>query len=196
MRLTRLAVVLTILLAPVGVIAQEHVYPARGLDYCQLPGMAASASSELSDYPAISAFQGDRVGDVLSIVSSTSRAWGRGGGWNDSTYNSFPDWLRCDFARPASVGRIVVTTFQDNFSTHRIEPYLGLQVGLNYTIEDFDVYVLDMHDNWIEVAEVEENDDIIREFTFEPITGKAVKLVVNDSYGGYSRVISFEAYGK
>jgi hypothetical protein len=99
-----------------------------------------------------------------------------------------------DFFRAHSIGRIVVTTFQDNFSTPRIEPYLGLQVGNNYTIDDFTIEVLNASGQWVQVANVAGNIDIIREFVFTPVLGTAIRVTVSDSYVNYSRIIEFEAY--
>lgn len=162
----------------------ENVYPSRIGNYCLSDNAVASASSEhhTGNYPASAAIDGDRIG----------QAWGMGGGWNDDTYETYPDWLRVDFGRSHSISRIVVVTFQDDYGSPRVEPYLGLQVG-HYGIEDFTIEVLTAS-GWVEVADVEENEDIIREFTFAPVTGTAIRITITGAYVSFSRVIEFEAY--
>ena len=41
--------------------------------------------------------------------------WGAGGGWNDGTPNSWPDWLEVDFSGAQTIGEIDVFSVQDNF---------------------------------------------------------------------------------
>jgi len=172
----------------------ESIYPSRVNNYCLFPDAVVSVSSTVNtNFPASSAIDGDRIGQNCSFTQGAP-CWGNAGGWNDGTRDVFPDWLRVDFGRARSIGRVVVVTFQDNFSTPRVEPYLGLQVGNNYTIEDFKIEVLNTSGMWVEVAEAEENLDIIREFTFTPVLGTAVRITIDDSYAHYSRVIEFEAY--
>src|SRR5204862_3996642 len=51
-------------------------------------GSFAIASSTLTpDYPPSGAINGDRKGLL----------WSHGGGWNDGTPNSLPDWIEVDF---------------------------------------------------------------------------------------------------
>lgn len=199
--LVMLVVAASFILA-VEVSAQNEMterYPERGDNYCLLPDAIATASSSAPGFSPASAIDGDRVGQNCDFAPLP--CWGQEGGWNDATRDTFPDWLRVDFGHAYPVSRIVVTTFQDNFSTPRIEPYLGLRVGNNYTIEDFVIEVCtdcngpeDQNGTWVEVADVEENLDIIREFTFPAVWGTAARIVIHDSYVHYSRVIEFEAY--
>lgn len=190
-----LAALVCVIVFTLAVNVSAQVYPSRAGNYCLLPGAVASASSSTNGFSAASAIDGDRIGQNCAF--GPAPCWGSDGGWNDATRDMFPDWLRVDFpatARARSVSRIVVVTFQDNFSTPRIEPYLGLQVGNNYTIEDFTIEVLNTSGAWVEVADVEENLDIIREFTFAPVLGTAVRVTVNNSYVHYSRIVELEAY--
>lgn len=175
--------ILALLLLTITVSAQ-NIYPSRENNYCLSDLAVATASSQAPGFSAASAIDGDRIG----------QAWGNNGGWNDWTRDIYPDWLRVDFGRAHSISRIVIVTFQDNFSTPRIEPYLGLQVGNNYTIEDFTIEVLNTSGVWVQVASQEENIDIIREYSFPPITGTAIRVTITEAYALYSRVIEFEAY--
>lgn len=175
-------------------ITNAQTYPSRIGNLCASDLAVATASSSHTGYPPSSAIDGDRQGNPCNILGHAP-CWGNNGGWNDDTLGIFPDWLRVDFGRQHSISRIVVTTFQDNFAGLHPEPYLGLVVG-HYGIENYYVEVLNSDNNWIKVGEIEENEDIIREFEFDPIVGSAIRLTVDDGYVGYSRVIEFEAYSK
>lgn len=180
------------LLSTLALTAQAQTYPSRIGNYCLSDAAAVTASSSAPGYAASGAIDGDRVGQHCAYAPLN--CWTINGGWNDATRDAYPDWLRVDFGRPHSVGRIVVVTFQDNFSTPRIEPYLGLQVGNNYTIETFTVEVLNTSGAWVQVGEAEENIDIIREYTFAPVVGTAIRIIITEAYAHYSRVVEFEAY--
>src|SRR5947209_19481717 len=71
-------------------------------------GAVATASSTYTDttyiYPASAVNNGDRKG----------MNWGTGGGWNDGTSNSFPDWVQIDFSGSQTINEIDLFTVQDN----------------------------------------------------------------------------------
>ena len=48
--------------------------------------------------------------------------WGAGGGWNDATAASFPDWLQVDFAGARTINEIRVFTVQDNYAAPSSPP--------------------------------------------------------------------------
>src|SRR6185436_13997973 len=50
-------------------------------------GLALASSTYSGNYPAAGAINGDRKG----------LKWGAGGGWNDGTPNTSPDWIEVDF---------------------------------------------------------------------------------------------------
>jgi hypothetical protein len=173
----------------------EAIYPSRENNYCLSDSAVATASSTAStngDFSPASTIDGDRIGQFCPFTTG-SPCWGNNGGWNDATRDVFPDWLRVDFGRAHSIGRIVVTTYQDRSGSPRIEPYLGLQVG-QYGIEDYYVQVLKPNGEYVTVGSITGNEDTIREFTFFPVTGIGIRLVVTDAYVHYSRVIELEAY--
>src|SRR5262249_23949521 len=71
-------------------------------------GSTTTASSTFSsNYPSGSAINGDRKG----------LPWGSGGGWNDNSSSTFPDWLEVDFNQPKTIQEIDVFTLQDNFAS-------------------------------------------------------------------------------
>lgn len=171
----------------------QNVYPVRYGNYCLYPDAVVSASSTHAGFSAASAIDGDRIGQNCNFTAGLAPCWGNDGGWNDNTRDIWPDWLRVDFGRPRAVGRIVFSTFQDNFSTLHIEPYLNLQIGGNYGVEKYTLEVLTPAGTWVQVADVDENYDIIREHKFTPILATAIRITVYNA-PLYSRVIEFEAY--
>lgn len=193
--------ILVVLLLTITVSAQlktesltENVYPSRISNYCLFPDAVAVASSTANaNFPASSMIDGDRVGQNCSF-SLRAPCWGNKGGWNDATRDVYPDIPGVKFGQARSISRIVVVTYQDNFSVPSIEPYLGYQGPAPYGIEDFTVEVLDTSGNWVQVGAVEENHDIILEFTFTAVLGTEFRIIITDAYGHYSRVIELEAY--
>lgn len=67
-------------------------------------------------------------------------------------------------------------------------------MGNNYGIEDFYVEVLNTQGVWVTVGSATGNYDIIREFTFTPVTGTAVRVTVTHTDALFSRIIELEAY--
>lgn len=185
---------LLILVSAITVSAQ-NVYPSRINNLALLPGTTVSASSTAPGFAAEAAIDGDRLGNLCQIVGNVAPCGGgHDGWWNDNTYTVFPDSLTVTLPRAYALSRIVIVTFQDDFNGLHVEPYLGLRVGGNYTIEDFTIEVRKPDGTWVEVAEQEENLDIVREYCFTPILATAYRVTVSDSYADYSRVVEFEAY--
>lgn len=174
---------------------EDHVYPIRINNYCLMSDATVSASSTANaSFPASSAIDGDRLGQNCAF-SGRAPCWGNRGGWNDGTRDIYPDWLRIDFGRARSVGRVVVVNFQDNFSQPSVEPYLGYEGPAAYGLDDYYIEVLTPEGSWAQVAEAEEvNLSIIQEFNFFPVLGTAVRITITDAYGHYSRIVEFEAY--
>lgn len=177
----------------------DAVYPSRENNLALLPGAVATASSwnpSFGGFPPASAIDGDRIGQNCNLNGNTQPCWANNGGWNDNTYMAWPDWLRVDLPRPYAISRIVVVSFQDEFNVPRIEPYLGYRVGGNYVNDDFTIQVLKPDGTWVTVADVEENLDVIREFTFTPTLATAYRINITAAYADFSRVVEFEAYAK
>ncbi|MGD9631094.1 MAG: discoidin domain-containing protein [Pyrinomonadaceae bacterium] len=160
---------------------KNYALPANGAT-----GSASSVYS--SSFPVASAFNGERAGI----------GWGSGnGGWNDSTNNSYPDWLQVDFGGEKVIDEIDVFTIQDNDTNPSAptEPMTFTEDG----IIDFDVEYWD-GDSWETVPDgsVTGNNKVWRKFTFSPIATSKVRVVVN--YSGrpvyrYSRIAELEAWG-
>src|SRR4051812_27139783 len=91
-------------------------------------GAVATASSAYNgNYPVAAVNNGDRKG-----VN-----WSAGGGWNDLTSNSFPDWVQIDFGSSKTINEVDVFTLQDNWSNPST-PTLNMQFS-QFGMTDFEV---------------------------------------------------------
>lgn len=147
-------------------------------------GATALASSTISGgYPASGAINGDRRG----------LNWGAGGGWNDTSANTYPDWLEIDFASSQSISEIDVFTVQDNFSSPS-DPTAGMTFT-QYGIRDFELQYLNGA-TWTTIpgTTVTGNNLVWRKFTFSSITTSKIRVWVTSASNGYSRIAEVEAY--
>jgi hypothetical protein len=147
-------------------------------------GGVTSASSTLSDnYPTSAANDGDRKG----------LNWNAGGGWNDGTANSFPDWLQIDFNGSKIIDEIDVFTIQDNAGSPS-EPTEAMAFSL-YGVTDFHVQYWDGA-AWVTVpgGSVSGNDKVWRKFVFSAVTTSKIRVTVNSALASHSRIMELEAY--
>jgi glucose/arabinose dehydrogenase len=149
----------------------------------QANGGVASASSSFAGYPASGANNGDRKG----------LNWGNGGGWNDSTNSTFPDWLQLTFSSTQSIAEIDVFTVQDNFATPS-DPTLSMTFT-QYGITDFQVQYW-TGSAWLDVpgGNITGNNRVWRRITFSPISTSAIRVLVNGALNVYSRIVELEAW--
>ena len=148
-------------------------------------GAVASASSTASvDYAPSGAINGDRKG----------ANWDHGGGWNDFTPNTFPDWIRVDFPAVTPLSEVDVFSVQDNY-LNPVEPYEAMTFT-KYGLVDFDVQYLDSSSNWVVVpgGSARGNDRIWTKFVFNTISTKAIRVYVGRAVDTWSRVTEIEAY--
>ncbi len=148
-------------------------------------GGVATASSVYSvNYPVAAVNNGDRKGV----------AWGSGGGWNDGTTNLYPDWVQITFAGAGSIDEIDVFTLQDNLIAP-VEPTVD-QTFTKYGITSFDVQCWD-GSSWVTVpgGSIRGNSLVRTTVTFPAVTTDRIRVQVNGSLGGYSRITEIEAYG-
>jgi Zn-dependent metalloprotease len=149
-------------------------------------GATASASSEYVNggYPASSAIDGEHKG----------LNWGNNGGWNDSSRDTYPDWLEIAFDGTKTLTQIIVYTVQNNVS-NPVEPTPLTPADL-YGIEDFDVQYWD-GDSWETVTggSVTGNDKAMRVFAFAPVETTKIRVMVNKGRSHWSRITEVEALG-
>src|SRR4030095_6786568 len=148
-------------------------------------GVPTASSTYAAGYAPSGTNNGDRKGIN----------WGNGGGWNDATPNSYPDWLQIDFQGSKSITEIDLFTVQDNFS-NPVEPNETMTFTL-YGVVDFFVQYWN-GSSWITVpgGSVTGNNKVMRRFTFSPITTTKIRIFVNNSLGTWSRITEVEAYGQ
>ncbi|WP_239796687.1 fibronectin type III domain-containing protein [Candidatus Nitrotoga arctica] len=146
-------------------------------------GAVASASSTYS-----SAFPVAAVNDG----QCTGATWGNGGGWNDATINTQPDWVQINFNGTKTIDRVVVYTIQDNY-TDGNEPTDILTFSLGgitgFTIQGWNGSA------WTTLATVSGNNLVKRTVSFAAFTTNQIRINVTSVLAGYSRIIEIEAWG-
>ena len=153
-------------------------------------GAAATASStystSYSNYPASAVINGDRRG----------AGWGtlEGGGWNDVTYNTYPDWVQIDFNGAKTIDEIDVFTLQDDYM-NPVEPTEAMTFTA-WGITAFDVQYW-TGSAWASVpaGSVSGNNKVWRKFVFPALTTGHIRILVNNAAGHYSRITEVEAWG-
>ncbi|HEX7955784.1 MAG TPA: SBBP repeat-containing protein, partial [Pyrinomonadaceae bacterium] len=148
-------------------------------------GATATASSSYSpNYPAASLNNGDRRG----------LNWNSGGGWNDATADSYPDWAEVAFNGARSVDEVSVFTLQDAPASP-VEPTDALQFT-KYGVTGFRVEYWDGA-AWQTApgGSFAGNDRVWRKVTFPAVTTTKIRVVVTGALAGYSRLVEVEAWG-
>jgi hypothetical protein len=185
---SKLRVVVTGSLFSYSRITEVEVWgasPSRFNYASAVNGATATASSQYSaGYPASAVNNGDRRG-----VN-----WGAGGGWNDATANSHPDWVQIDFPDLRVIDEINVLTLQDNYG-NPAEPTEAMTFTA-YGITAFDVQYWN-GSGWVNVpgGSVSGNNKVWRRFTFPSVTTPRIRVQVNGALAGYSRITEVEALG-
>jgi subtilisin family serine protease len=169
---------------PQSVTAQFSPKVARSNVALASNGGLATASSQYGvNYPVAAVINGDRKGLV----------WGSGGGWNDATNSTYPDWVEIAFNGAKTIDEIDLFTLQDIFSAP-VEP-TTTQTFTKYGITNFDIQYWD-GSAWVTVpgGSITGNNLVWRTVTFPAVTTSRIRVVVNGSLGGYSRITEVEAY--
>ena len=150
--------------------ASAGATPAASSTYTPAPG-----------YPVSGINDGDRTGV----------AWGNGGGWNDNTKNTFPDWVTIAFSGSQPIQSVVVYTLQDNLG-QGIEPNDTLTFS-KFGLTAFDVQTWD-GSTWVTQGSVTGNNLVMRTVTFSSVTTNQIRIVTNGSVDGqFSRIVEVEA---
>jgi hypothetical protein len=118
--------------------------------------------------------------------------WGAGGGWNDATSGTFPDWIEIDLSGMKLIDRVVVYSVQDNY-LNPVEPTDSMTFTLR-GIRDFDVQGFN-GTNWVTLATVTGNNLVKRNVTFAPFTTSRVRISVTNALASWSRITEVEAWG-
>jgi hypothetical protein len=156
-------------------------------------GSEATASSTFDLIRlAYAAINGDRKGIHWSSDPTT------GSGWQDGTYDGYPDDIVIDFKTPRTIDEIDVFTAQDAVDvTPPVEP-TETMTCLQYGIRDFEVQYWESSRwpaRWITIASVTNNDKVWRKFAFPPLTTMKIRVVITDARSHSSRIVEIEAWG-
>src|SRR6185503_10428972 len=103
--------------------------------------------------------------------------WGNGGGWNDGTPGTFPDWLEVDFSGPKTITEIDVFSVQDNYQAPS-PPTPTMPFSL-YGLTDFQVQYW-TGSTWAVVpgGAIAGNTLVWRQLTFSPLTTSKIRIWV------------------
>ena len=132
---------------------------------------------------------------AVSSVNDGERAglnWGHGGGWNDNTANSYPDWVQIIFNGAKTIDHVVVYTLQDNYA-NPVEPTDTLtftQYGVTgFTVQGW------TGSSWTTLATVSGNNLVKRTVNFNAYTTTRIRINVTGALASYSRITEIEAWG-
>ena len=145
-------------------------------------GATATASSADSGFGVAGAINGDRRG-----VN-----WGAGGGWQDGTPGSFPDWLQVDFAGARTITEVRLFSIQDNYAAP-VEP-TTTQLFSKYGVTTFTVQYWD-GTQWLAVpgGTITGNQNVWRTVTFPALTTSRIRVLVTGAADIRSRIAEVEA---
>ncbi|MGH9967074.1 MAG: PQQ-dependent sugar dehydrogenase [Pyrinomonadaceae bacterium] len=147
-------------------------------------GVATASSTFSANYAVTGINNGERNGN----------GWASGsGGWNDATQNAYPDSVEIAFSGSQTITEIDVFTLQDNFGSPSTPT--ELTTFSLYGITHFDVQYWSGSD-WVNVpgGAISGNNLVWRRLTFDEITTTKIRVLVNNSLAGYSRITEIEAY--
>jgi large repetitive protein len=168
----------TVSLTVIGTATRSNVALAAN-------GGVASGSSTIgaTTYPFASLNNGDRKGT----------GWGAGGGWNDATINSYPDWAQITFNGQKSISEIDLFTLQDSYTAPQAPT--TTMTFTKYGITAFDVQYWDGA-AWVTLpgGSITGNNLVWRTITFPTVTTDRIRVMVNAALGSYSRIVEIEAY--
>jgi subtilisin family serine protease len=145
--------------------------------------LAVASSTFSSGYAAGGAINGDRTGSP----------WGNGGGWNDGTPNSWPDWLEIDFNGAQTINEVDVFALQDNYLAPST-PTPSMTFTL-YGLRDFEVQYW-TGTTWQDVpgGAIVNNNLVWRQITFTALTTTKIRILVTNALDTWTRITEVEAW--
>lgn len=160
--------------------------PPTAVNYARGGTATASSIYPNGGYPVSAVIDGDRKG--INWANG-------GGGWNDATYDGYPDWVQVGLTGSKTINEIDVFTLQDNFNNPSDPTTNPNLTFTGYGITDFDVQYLS-GSGWVNVpnGHVSNNNLVWRKFSFPNITTSDIRVVVNNAANHYSRVVEIEAW--
>jgi len=147
-------------------------------------GVASASSTYVApgySFPVAAVNNGDRAG----------LNWGNGGGWNDATANTFPDWVQINFSGTQSINQVIVYTLQDNFA-NPVDPSATLTFT-QYGVTDFQVQGWN-GTAWITLGSVSGNNLVKRTVSFAAFSTNRIRINITAALASYSRITEIEAW--
>jgi hypothetical protein len=147
-------------------------------------GSTASASSQYNpSFPASGVINGEHNGND----------WSSGGGWADNSPGVFPDNVDVNFNVSQTINEIDVYTLKDDFNSGSV--VTDTTTFTNYGITSFQVQYWN-GSGFVDVpgGNVTGNNLVKRKFIFPNIATDKIRVLVNGSADGYSRVVEIEAF--
>src|SRR5581483_644289 len=145
-------------------------------------GVATASSTYSAGFPVSSVIDGDRIG----------ANWGNGGGWNDGTFWSYPDWVQINFNKVYAISEIDVFTIQDSTPVNPTPTMTFATYGAtSYEVQYWNGSA------WVDVpgGNITGNNLVWRKFTFSTISTDRIRVLVKDGADHVcSRLIEVEAW--
>ncbi|HEV2799645.1 MAG TPA: Ig-like domain-containing protein [Pyrinomonadaceae bacterium] len=149
-------------------------------------GASAVVSSQYNgSFPASAAINGDR--HRLFLPDGRHNIWHSAGG------AAKPDWLQVNFSGAKTITEINVVTMQDDYH-NAVDPTEATTFSA-YGLTHFQVQYWDGA-NWATVpgGSVTGNDRVWRRFTFPALTTDKIRVLVQATADGFTRITEVEAY--
>ena len=133
---------------------------------------------------------------AASSVNDGERAglnWGQGGGWNDSTADSYPDWVQITFNSAKTIDHVVVYTLQDNYASP-VQPTDTMTFS-QYGVTAFTVQGSTGGGTWVTLGTVSGNNLVKRTINFTAASYDRIRINVTAALASYARITEIEAWG-
>ena len=132
-----------------------------------------------------------------SAASTTASApalnWGNGGGWNDVTADTYPDWVQIVFNGTKTIDHVVVYTLQDNYASP-VQPTDTMTFS-QYGVTAFTVQGSNGGGTWVTLGTVSGNNLVKRTVNFPAATYDRIRINVTAALACYARITEIEAWG-
>jgi hypothetical protein len=146
-------------------------------------GAVATASSTSGPSAPLSA---------VNDYDRTGARWGSGGGWEDATHNTYPDWVQVEFNGTKALDRVVVYTLRDDVG-NTAEPddttTFSAYGIVDFTVEGWNGAA------WVNLGTATGNNRVKRTVTFAPFTTDRIRVNVTNGRYFKSRIVEIEAWG-
>ncbi len=104
-----------------------------------------------------------------------------------------PQWLQVDFNGSKTINEINLYSVQDNYA-NQVEPTEAMTFSL-YGLTGFEVQYWN-GSGWATVpgGSIARNDKVWRKISFSPLTTSKIRVYINATTDGWSRVVELEAW--